>query len=116
VPVGKAPPDITEASVAVSEDRNFIYVLGGHEATQTFKFDVRTHHVLPGGVVLASGVLGPRVVSMNHDGTRTFVGWVMVDEKGQFSNFFRTVTNAFSIGTTVFDDRRNVIYAQMPQK
>jgi uncharacterized protein (TIGR03437 family) len=115
VDVGKSPPDITEASVAVSRDRNTIYVLGGHNETQTFKFDVLTQRVLPGGVVLASGVLGPRVVSINHNGTRTFVGWVMVDEKGNFSNFYRETSNQFSIGTTAFDDRRNLVYAQMPK-
>jgi uncharacterized protein (TIGR03437 family) len=114
VDIGKAPPDITEASLAVSEDRNFIYALGGHEATATFKYDVKSRTVRPGGVVLAEGVLGPRVVSMNHNGTRTFAGWVMVDQNGVFSNFFRTVTNEFSVGTTAFDDRRNIVYAQMP--
>ena len=114
VPPANFPPDITNASVAVSGDGRTIYGLGGSGGTFTFKYDVNTRRIGPGGIVLASGVLGPRVVSLNQNGSRVLAGWVMVDERSNFINYFKERTNQFSVGSTAFDTARNVIYAQIP--
>ena len=110
------PADITSASITVSRDRRKIYGMGSSSGTVTFRYDVASQAITPGGVVLASGTLGPRVVSLNGDGSVAMVGWVMVDAAGTFINNFSPVSNESSVGTTAFDDQRGLVYAQMPAK
>ncbi len=62
----------------------------------------------------STGVLGPRVVSLNSDGSLAMAGWVMVDRQGTFINYFPQHTNQFSVGSTAFDDSRGLLYAQIP--
>ncbi|MCU1335952.1 MAG: hypothetical protein JWO19_1533 [Bryobacterales bacterium] len=114
VPPANFPSDITTASVSVSKDRLKIYGLGSSTGTVTFRYDVTSHAISPGGVVLASGTLGPRVVSLNDNGSVTMAGWVMVDSAGTFINNFAQESNEFSVGTTAFDDSRGLLYAQIP--
>jgi uncharacterized protein (TIGR03437 family) len=114
VPAASLPPDVTTASVAVSGDGLTIYGMGGSTSTFTYKYDVINRQVSPGGVVLSSGVLGPRTVSLNQDASKVMAGWVMVDKRGSFVNYFKNKTNQFSVGTTVFDNQRNRLYAQIP--
>lgn len=116
LPVAPAnfPADITAASMAVSADGSTIYGLGGSTSTVTFTYTVNTHSVAPGGIVTSTGVLGPRVVSVNHDGSLAMAGWVMLGQLG-FVNYFPQHTNQFSVGSTAFDDSRGLVYAQIPQ-
>lgn len=114
VPAANFPADITTASVTVSRDRAKIYGLGSSDGTVTFRYDVASHAISPGGVTLASGTLGPRVVSLNDDGSMAMAGWVMVDNAGTFINYFAQRSNDFSVGTTAFDDSRGLMYAQIP--
>ena len=114
VPPANFPADITNASIATSADGLTIYGLGGSTGTFTFKYDVLSRQVGPGGIVLASGVLGPRIVSMNQDASKIMAGWTMIDRQGAFINYFKQKSNQFSIGTTVFDNARNLLYAQIP--
>ena len=116
LPVAPAsfPGDITNASMAVSADGLTIYGLGSSTGTFTFKYDVLSKQVGPGGIVLASGVLGPRIVSMNQDASKIMAGWTMIDRQGTFINYFKQKSNQFSIGTTAFDNGRNLLYAQIP--
>jgi uncharacterized protein (TIGR03437 family) len=114
VPAATFPADITTASVTVSRDRRKIYGMGSSSGTVTFRYDVATQDISPGGVVLASGTLGPRVVSLNDNGSVAMAGWVMVDSAGTFTNYFRQQSNEFSVGTTAFDDSRGLLYAQIP--
>ncbi|MBV9771652.1 MAG: hypothetical protein JOZ32_18925 [Bryobacterales bacterium] len=115
LPVAPAnfPPDITAASMAASADGLQIYGLGGTTSTVTFRYDVNTKSILPGGIVTSTGILGPRVVSLNHDGSLVMAGWVMLNAQG-FVNYFPQHTNQFSVGTTAFDDSRGLLYAQIP--
>jgi uncharacterized protein (TIGR03437 family) len=113
VPPANFPGDITTASVAASADGLEIYGLGGSTSTVTFRYDVNLKAIFPGGIVTSTGVLGPRVVSLNHDGSLVMAGWVMVGE-GAFLNYFPQHTNQFSVGTTAFDDSRGLLYAQIP--
>jgi uncharacterized protein (TIGR03437 family) len=114
VPPANFPADITNASVAVSADGMRIYGMGSSTGTFTFRYNVATHSVSPGGVVLASGTLGPRVVSISADGSQVMAGWLMIDAAGTFLNDIPARSNDFSIGTTVFDSQRNLIYAHIP--
>ncbi len=113
VPPANFPGDITAASVAASADGLEIYGLGGSTSTVTFRYDVNLKAIFPGGIVTSTGVLGPRVVSLNHDGSLAMAGWVMIGQ-GAFLNYFPQHTNQFSVGSTAFDDSRGLLYAQIP--
>jgi len=116
LPVAPAnfPADITAASVAASADGLQIYGLGGTSSTVTFRYDVNLNAIFPGGIVTSTGILGPRVVSLNSNGSLAMAGWVMVNQQGTFVNYFPQHTNQFSVGTTAFDDSRGLLYAQIP--
>ena len=114
VPPANFPGDITSASMYTSSDGLTIYGLGSSSGTFTFKYDVLSKQVGPGGIVLSSGVLGPRTVSVNQDASKIMAGWVMIDRQGAFINYFKQRTNQFSVGTTAFDNQRNLLYAQIP--
>ncbi len=116
LPVAPAnfPPDITAASVAASADGLQVYGLGGTTNTVTFRYDVNAKAIFPGAIVTNSGVLGPRVVSLNHNGSLVMAGWVMISTSG-FNNYFPQHTNQFSVGSSAFDDSRGLLYAQIPQ-
>jgi uncharacterized protein (TIGR03437 family) len=115
LPVAPAnfPADITTASVAASADGLWVYGLGGTTSTVTFVYDVNAKAIFPGAIVTNSGVLGPRVVSVNSNGSLAMAGWVMIGTQG-FVNFFTEHTNQFSVGSTAFDDSRGLLYAQIP--
>jgi uncharacterized protein (TIGR03437 family) len=115
LPVAPAnfPADITAASVAASADGLFVYGLGGTTNTVTFLYDVNAKAIRPGGIATSTGILGPRVVSINSNGTLAMAGWVMLSSAG-FSNYFPQHTNQFSVGSTAFDDSRGLLYAQIP--
>ncbi len=107
------PADITAASMAASADGLQIYGLGGSTSTVTFRYDVNAKAIYPGGIVTSTGILGPRVVSLNHDGSLAMAGWVMIGQ-GTFVNYFPQHSNQFSVGSTAFDDSRGLLYAQIP--
>jgi uncharacterized protein (TIGR03437 family) len=113
VPDATFPPDITTASVSRSGDGMTIFGVGGSKQTITFIYDVASQMVTPGAIVLASGDLGPRAVSLNQDGSVVMVGWIMLNH-GAITNFVPQSTNKFSIGTSLIDDSRGEIYAQIP--
>ncbi len=48
-------------------------------------------------IVTNSGILGPRVVSLNHDGSLAMAGWVMANQLGTFVNYFPQHTNQFAL-------------------
>ena len=108
------PADITAGSVAASADGLQVYGLGGSTSTVTFRYDVNLKAIFNGGIVTSTGILGPRVVSLNHDGSLAMAGWVMVNRQGTFVNYFPQHTNQFSVGTSAFDDSRGLLYAQIP--
>lgn len=114
VPPANFPPQITNASVAASGDGLTIYGLGGSTGTFTFRYDVANKIVRPGGIVVSSGNFGPRVVSMNQDGSLIMAGWVMIDRHGNFTHLMPTA-NLLNVGTTAFDSTRGLVYAQIPQ-
>ena len=90
-----------------------IFGVGGSGQAITFKYDVASQTVSPGAIILSNGNLGPRVVSLNHDGSVVMVGWIMLNH-GAITNFVPQSTDQFSVGTSLFDDSRGLIYAQIP--
>jgi uncharacterized protein (TIGR03437 family) len=112
-PTSNFPAEITEASIAASADGTQIYGLGGTTSTVTFRYEVNTGILYPGGIVTSTGILGPRVVSLNHNGSLVMAGWVEIGQ-GAFVNYFPQHTNQFAVGTTAFDDSRGLLYAQIP--
>jgi uncharacterized protein (TIGR03437 family) len=116
LPVAPAnfPAAITAASLAASADGLQIYGLGGTSSTVTFRYDVTANALYPGGIVTSTGILGPRVVSLNSTGSLAMAGWVMVNQQGTFVNYFPQHTNQFAVGSTAFDDSRGLLYAQIP--
>jgi len=113
-PAASFPPDITTASVAASADGTRIYGMGDSAGTFTFSYDVSSHIVSPGGIILSSGVLGPRVVSLNGNGSTVMAGWIMIDSRVTFINTIPHSSEQFSVGTTAFDDSRGLVYAHIP--
>jgi uncharacterized protein (TIGR03437 family) len=113
VPDATYPLDITTASVSTSGNGMTIFGVGGSTETITFSYDVASQTVSPGAILLPSGNLGPRVVSLNADGSIAMVGWIMLNH-GVITNFVPQSTNQFSVGTSLFDDSRGLIYAQIP--
>ena len=113
-PTSNFPAQITAASVAASADGLQIYGLGGTTSTVTFRYDVDAGALYPGAIVTNSGILGPRVVSLNHDGSLAMAGWVMANQLGTFVNYFPQHSNQFTVGSTAFDDSRGLLYAQIP--
>ena len=111
---GTFPLDITTASVSRSGDGNTIFGVGGSGQAITFRYDVPSQTVNPGEIVISNGNLGPRVVSLNQDGSKVMVGWIMLDRTLGISNFVPQSSNQFSVGTSLFDDSRGWIYAHIP--
>lgn len=114
VPPANFPPQITNASVAASGDGLTIYGMGGSTSTFTFRYNVATQVVSPGGIVVASGNFGPRVVSLNQDGSLIMAGWVMINNSGYFTNLLPSA-DLLNVGSTAFDTNRGYVYAQIPE-
>ncbi len=111
---GTFPLDITTASVSRSGDGNTIFGVAGSGEAITFSYDVPSQTVNPGEIVISGGNLGPRVISLNQDGSKVMVGWIMLDRTLGITNFVPQASNQFSVGTSLFDDSRGLIYAQIP--
>ncbi len=114
------PPEIVQASLGVSGDRQRIVgvaALDPEDLTVTvhFSYDVRSGGLTVYGIS-ASPPLGPRVVSVDEHGTTSLRGWALIDEvRGSLLAEFPKATGALNVGSHAFDWARNLIYAQIPQ-
>jgi uncharacterized protein (TIGR03437 family) len=115
VTAGTPPTQITTASMSVSGDGLTIYGMAGASSTFTFRYAVNGHAVMPGGIVLATGTMQPRVVSVNQNGTSFIAGWAQVDTSGHITNRFAAAGNVAGVGSSAFDTARGLVYAQIPQ-
>ncbi|MGE5567862.1 MAG: hypothetical protein ACM3S5_02390 [Rhodospirillales bacterium] len=109
-PPADFPAEIVAASVAASGDRRFIY---GLTDTIRFKYDVLQKRVTSLGYT-ASPPLGPRVVSVNHDGTYYAAGWALFDRDGVLTAQFPNALGLLHVGSHAIDSARGLIYAQIP--
>ncbi len=115
-PSATFPPQITTASLAASRDGLKIY---GFADSLLFAYDVNTRTVRT-ITYSASPILGPRVVSVNQDGTRITAGWWLL-EGSTFLGApydilaeFLKPTGDLNIGSHAIDSSRGIVYAQIP--
>ncbi len=104
------PSNIVAASIGVSADGLHMY---GLTDTFTFSYDVNSRALSVVGYV-SQPPQGPRVVSVNRDGTLFLAGWVLRDSFRRHLAEFPSPTGALNVGGHVFDSSRNLIYAEIP--
>jgi uncharacterized protein (TIGR03437 family) len=113
---GNGPANIVASSMATSGDGHRIFGLlaGGTAENQTleFRYDVDLRR-LSAFQASSTPPLGPRVVSVNQDGSLHLSGWALVDLAGSVVSQFPDPSGILNIGSHVFDTHRNVVYAQM---
>lgn len=109
-PSANFPSQFTTASVAASGDGLLIY---GLTDTIRFRYDVNTRGVTSVGYT-SSPAQGPRVVSVNHDGSRVAMGWALFDNRGVLIAQHPNALGLLNVGGHVMDTARGVIYSQVP--
>lgn len=116
VPAGNFPANIVASSMAPSGDGSRIYgvVAGGaaENSTVEFSYEVSTRR-LKALALISQPALGPRVLSVNYDGSRYVAGWAMHNAAGVLLAQFPNPAGVLNIGSSLFDQQRNLIYAQM---
>lgn len=113
---GNAPANIVSSSMATSGDGMRIFGLlaggAGDNATIEFRYDVDARRLIAFQAT-STPPLGPRVVSVNRDGSLHLAGWALGDLQGTIVAQFPDPAGVLNVGSHVFDDRRNLVYAQM---
>jgi DNA-binding beta-propeller fold protein YncE len=116
VTTGNFPTNIVASSMATSGDGLKIFGLlaGGANDNLTieFRYDVDSRR-LSGFQATSTPPLGPRVISVNRDGSLHLAGWALGDLSGSLVAQFPDPAGVLNIGSHVFDNQRNLIYAQM---
>ena len=111
-PAATYPPSVVAASVAVSADRLKIYGL-----TDTFQFRYNvTTKMLSGFNYTSTPAMGPRVVSVNSDGSYYLAGWGLWNPNGNLLAQFPDPAGLLSVGSHAIDSSRGVVYAQIPSQ
>lgn len=113
-PPASFPGAFTQASAAVSADGLTIVGMGGtSSAFLEYRFKAGTTS-LSAVTYTAAPPAGPSSVSVSSDGSLATFFWSVQDANfrtlGQFSN----VSGLFTLGSTLIDSSRNLIYAQIP--
>jgi len=116
VGAGTFPANIVASSMATSGDglRIFGILAGGtnDNATIEFRYDVDIKR-LSAFQATSNPPLGPRVISVNRDGSLHLAGWALGDLSGSLVAQFPDPAGILNIGSHVFDTQRNLVYAQM---
>jgi len=116
VTTGNFPANIIASSMAPSGDGQRIFGLlaGGSSdnATIEFRYDVDIRR-LSAFQATSTPPLGPRVISVNRDGSLHLAGWALGDLAGSLVAQFPDPAGVLNIGSHVFDTQRNLVYAQM---
>ena len=105
------PTQIVAASMAASGDGWHMY---GLTDTFQFSYDVASHWI---GLwaYTSTPTMGPRVLSVNQDGSYYTAGWALFNAPGNMVAQFANPSGALNIGSTVIDSAAGLIYAQIPQ-
>jgi uncharacterized protein (TIGR03437 family) len=120
---GTFPRDIIGASLGSSGDGNWIYGTlevagkddpGTEDQVVMFSYDV-SHQIVSPAYWVSSPALGPRVVSVNRDGSEFLSGWALHHQQGFELAQFPNATGQFSIGGHAFDPSGRYVYAQVDQ-
>jgi uncharacterized protein (TIGR03437 family) len=109
------PSAFTQASAAVSGDGLTIAGLGGGTTSGIleYRYSVATHG-LTAVTYIASPAAGPRVVSLSNDGTLSTFDWTVQDTNLNVTAQFANPAGLLSLGSTLIDSSRGLIYAQIP--
>lgn len=130
VPIPTFPQEIVQASAGVSSDGRFIWVLakagqssgsgsgsGGTPPPPVqdylLRYEVATQELLFIGLT-AQPPLGPRVVSVNGDGSAVLAGWAIFNTRAVVLAQFPYALGELEVGGHVWDDSRGLIYAHAP--
>jgi len=114
VPAGTFPPEIVRASVAASGDGLWVYGIAETSAPEKsviFRYDVYSKQVLPVNCT-TTPPLGPRVTSVNQDGSLYLTGWGLHSRRSFFLAEFRNASGKFNIGSHAIDSARGLVYLQ----
>lgn len=116
VAAGAVPANIVSSSMATSGDGTRIFGLLAGGATDNltieFRYDVEIRR-LSAFQATSTPPLGPRVISVNRDGSLHLAGWALGDLQGSLVAQFPDPAGVLNIGSHVFDTHRNLVYAQM---
>jgi uncharacterized protein (TIGR03437 family) len=110
------PAQIQTAALGVSGDGQLIY---GLTDALVFAYSVPTQSFLPPGYApggyAAAPPLGPRLVSVNNDGSVYATGWALNTSKlSLFAYQFSSPSGALNVGSHAIDSASGLIYAQVP--
>lgn len=116
VATGTLPANIVASSMAPSGDGLHIFGLLAGGATDNltieFRYDVDGRRIT-GFQATSTPPLGPRVISVNRDGSLHLAGWALGDAEGSLIAQFPDPAGVLNIGSHIFDTQRNLVYAQM---
>ncbi|MCX6625401.1 MAG: hypothetical protein NTY38_30950, partial [Acidobacteria bacterium] len=113
LPVAPAnfPPQVIAASLNVSGDGSRIY---GLTDTLEFRYDVAAQRLRVLNYA-STPPQGPRVVSVNRDGSLYLAGWALNDEQSSLVAEFPNPVGLLNIGSHAIDSARGTVYAQLPE-
>ncbi|MBI2686096.1 MAG: hypothetical protein HYX27_07260 [Acidobacteria bacterium] len=115
---GNSPSNIVASSMSASGDGSRIFGLLAGGATDNltieFRYDVDMRRLIAFQAT-STPPLGPRVISVNRDGSLHLSGWALGDLSGSLVAQFPDPAGVLNIGSHVFDNERNLVYAQMTQ-
>lgn len=126
-PAANFPPNIVASAIGVSGDGMKIYGIidagatGGSSGGGTgsknieFVYDVSSRSMI-GYLSTYSPPAGPRVVSVNQDGSRFLIAWGMNDTQFASVAEFPDPAGLLNIGSHVFDSGRGLVYAEIPKQ
>jgi uncharacterized protein (TIGR03437 family) len=110
-PLGEFPANAVAAATGVSADGRWIYCLAEN---YRFRYDVVGRRMLVLGYT-SEPPMGPRAVSVNHDGSLYTGGWGLFDRQGVIVSQFPNASGLLQVGSHAIDSQRGVIYAQIPE-
>ena len=105
------PPQIVAASISASGDGWHLY---GLTDTFQFRYDVKSRWIGVWGYT-STPTMGPRVLSVNQDGSIYTAGWALFNAAGNMVAQFANPSGDLNIGSTLIDSAAGLIYAQIPQ-
>ena len=110
------PRSIIGASVAASGDAKTIW--GTIQTDSQADYLLVKYNVVQGQITTtawtSTPINGPRVVSVNQDGSRMLSGWGLYHSQGFLLAEFRNPLGSFGVGSTAINSATNTIYAQVP--
>jgi uncharacterized protein (TIGR03437 family) len=113
-PPASFPATFTQATAAVSADGLTIAGMGGTGGVfLEYRYNVAVHG-LSSTAYTSAPPPGPTVVSLSSDGSKATFFWSVQDSNFNTTSQFSNVAGLFSVGSTLIDSSRGLIYAQIP--